>query len=198
MFISLVLGLWIASIALSGDALLPWMRGLRKLGVMFLFGRVDCKNFVFQEMGFCLGCVDCKNRMFQEMGSCLDVWIDRIAFLRRWVIACIILTHSPCVQNSGGRLHGGAITSLVDIIGSAAIFSTGALYSGVSVEINVSYLSEAPANEEIEIEAKALRVGKNIAVVSVDIRRKATGQLVAQGRHTKYLGTSSTALPSKL
>jgi acyl-coenzyme A thioesterase 13 len=48
------------------------------------------------------------------------------------------------LQNSGDRLHGGAITSLVDIVGSAAIFATGAVYSGVSVEINVSFLAAAP------------------------------------------------------
>lgn len=47
--------------------------------------------------------------------------------------------------------------------------------------------------EEIEIECKALRVGKALAVVSVDLRSKKTGKLIAQGRHTKYL-----ALPSKI
>ena len=45
--------------------------------------------------------------------------------------------------------------------------------------------------EEIEVEAKALRVGKAIAVVSVELRKKKTGKIVAQGRHTKYLALSS-------
>ena len=44
--------------------------------------------------------------------------------------------------------------------------------------------------EEIEIEAKNLRVGRTVAVVSVDLRKKATGKLIAQGRHTKYLAVS--------
>lgn len=47
--------------------------------------------------------------------------------------------------------------------------------------------------EEVEIESKALRVGKALAVVSVDLRSKKTGKLIAQGRHTKYL-----TLPSKI
>ena len=51
---------------------------------------------------------------------------------------------SVFLQNSGNRLHGGAITSLVDIVGSAAIFATGAKYSGVSVEINVTFMAAAP------------------------------------------------------
>ncbi|KAI5055418.1 hypothetical protein GOP47_0028939 [Adiantum capillus-veneris] len=96
----------------------------------------------------------------------------------------------PSLCNAGDRLHGGAITSLVDIIGSAAIFSTGKTYSGVSVEINVTFMAAAPLGEEIEIESKALRVGKSLAFVAVDIRLKATGKLVAQGRHTKFLGSS--------
>ncbi|MCO5563837.1 hypothetical protein L7F22_017486 [Adiantum nelumboides] len=96
--------------------------------------------------------------------------------------------------NAGDRLHGGAITSLVDIIGSAAIFSMGVPYSGVSVDINVTFMAGAPLGEEIEIEAKALRVGKTLAFVAVDIRLKATGKLVAQGRHTKFLGPSGTSV----
>lgn len=45
--------------------------------------------------------------------------------------------------------------------------------------------------EEIEIESKVLRVGKAVAVVSVEIRKKDTGKIVAQGRHTKYLAVTS-------
>ncbi|XP_057970199.1 uncharacterized protein LOC131159359 isoform X1 [Malania oleifera] len=131
----------------------------------------------------------------------------------------------PRLLNSGNSMHGGAIASLVDLAGSAAIFSVGAPSSGVSVEINVSYLDAAYAGtlcsthfwilprtelkqttsppvliilfvigvvyEEIEIEAKALRVGKAVAVVSVELRKKETGKVIAQGRHTKYLTVRS-------
>lgn len=45
--------------------------------------------------------------------------------------------------------------------------------------------------EEIEVEGKLLRAGKSVAVVSVDFRKKKTGKLIAQGRHTKYLAVSS-------
>eukprot|EP00252_Welwitschia_mirabilis_P026346 TRINITY_DN8636_c0_g1_i2.p1 TRINITY_DN8636_c0_g1~~TRINITY_DN8636_c0_g1_i2.p1 ORF type:complete len:160 (+),score=42.22 TRINITY_DN8636_c0_g1_i2:201-680(+) len=96
-----------------------------------------------------------------------------------------------CLINSTNSLHGGAIATFVDIIGSAAIFTTGSLTSGVSVEINVSYLDAASAGEEIEIEAKSLRVGRAFAYVTVDLRKKKTGKLIAQGRHTKYLAASS-------
>ncbi|CAH8391838.1 unnamed protein product [Eruca vesicaria subsp. sativa] len=97
----------------------------------------------------------------------------------------------PHLLNAGNFLHGGATATLVDLIGSAVIFTTGVTSSGVSVEINVSYLDSAFLDEEIEIEAKALRVGKAIAVVSVELRKKKNGKLIAQGRHTKYLAPRS-------
>ncbi|KNA03064.1 hypothetical protein SOVF_212720 [Spinacia oleracea] len=97
----------------------------------------------------------------------------------------------PRLLNTANTLHGGAIASLVDLVGSAVIYTVGAPSTGVSVEINVSYLDAALADEEIEIEGKALRVGKSLAVVSVELRKKASGKIVAQGRHTKYLPVSS-------
>ncbi|ESQ36497.1 hypothetical protein EUTSA_v10008953mg [Eutrema salsugineum] len=93
----------------------------------------------------------------------------------------------PHLLNAGNFLHGGATATLVDLIGSAAIYTTGATQTGVSVEINVSYLDAAFLDEEIEIESKTLRVGKAVAVVSVELRKKKTGKIIAQGRHTKYL-----------
>ena len=45
--------------------------------------------------------------------------------------------------------------------------------------------------EEIEIEAKVLRGGKAGGVASVELRKKSSGKIVAQGRHTKYLAVSS-------
>ncbi|KAM0855673.1 hypothetical protein ACQ4PT_049612 [Festuca glaucescens] len=45
--------------------------------------------------------------------------------------------------------------------------------------------------EEIEVEGKLLRAGKSVGVVSIDFRKKRTGKLIAQARHTKYLAVSS-------
>ncbi|PHT72659.1 hypothetical protein T459_23444 [Capsicum annuum] len=98
----------------------------------------------------------------------------------------------PRLVNAGNFLHGGATATLVDILGSAVIFTVGRLaLTGVSVEISVSYLDAAYVGEEIEVEAKVLRVGKAIAAVTVELRKKKTGKIVAQGRHTKYLAVNS-------
>ncbi|CAK7328578.1 unnamed protein product [Dovyalis caffra] len=99
----------------------------------------------------------------------------------------------PRLLNGGNFLHGGATATLVDLVGSAAMFTVGAPVTGVSVEINVSYLDAAFADEEIEIESRVLRVGKAVGVVTVELKKKKTGKIVAQGRHTKYL-----AIPSKM
>ncbi|KAI7744839.1 hypothetical protein M8C21_014581 [Ambrosia artemisiifolia] len=89
-------------------------------------------------------------------------------------------------------LHGGAIAALVDVVGGTA-FPTinNDINTGVSMEINVTYLDAACVGDEIEIETKALRVGKVVAVASVEIRNKKSRKVVAQGRHTKYLVVSS-------
>ncbi|THG18413.1 hypothetical protein TEA_018530 [Camellia sinensis var. sinensis] len=49
----------------------------------------------------------------------------------------------PRLLNTGNFLHGGATATLVDIVGSAVIYTVGAPFTGVSVEINVSYLDAA-------------------------------------------------------
>uniref|UniRef100_A0A1D1YL77 Acyl-coenzyme A thioesterase 13 n=1 Tax=Anthurium amnicola TaxID=1678845 RepID=A0A1D1YL77_9ARAE len=97
----------------------------------------------------------------------------------------------PRLLSTGNFLHGGAASSLVDILGSVALWSIGRPNSGVSLEINLSHVDAAHADEEIEIEAKVLRVGKAIGVVAVELRKKQSGKIIAHGRHTKYLAASS-------
>ncbi|KAL3618061.1 hypothetical protein CASFOL_038382 [Castilleja foliolosa] len=114
----------------------------------------------------------------------------KIDHIERGRIVCSF-TVPPRLVNNDNSLHAGATGALVDIVGSAVIFTVGATFTGVSVEINVSYFDCAYVGEEIEIECKALRVGKAVAVVSVDFRSKLTGKLIAQGRHSKYLAVHS-------
>uniref|UniRef100_A0A803M9E8 Thioesterase domain-containing protein n=1 Tax=Chenopodium quinoa TaxID=63459 RepID=A0A803M9E8_CHEQI len=46
-------------------------------------------------------------------------------------------------MNTANTLHGGAIAFLVDLVGSAVVFTVGAPSNSVSVEVNVSYLDTA-------------------------------------------------------
>ncbi|KAH6791505.1 Thioesterase superfamily protein [Perilla frutescens var. hirtella] len=147
------------------------------------------RRFVEKEGGAYEFTVDSMPERFIEPMVMQGMKIDTI---ERGRIVCSF-TVPPRLVNTGNTLHGGATAALVDVIGSAVIFTMGAPTTGVSVEINVSYLNGATVGEEVEIESKALRVGKALAVVSVDLKSKKTGKLIAQGRHTKYL-----VLPSKI
>ncbi|XP_074998325.1 acyl-coenzyme A thioesterase 13 isoform X2 [Calonectris borealis] len=90
--------------------------------------------------------------------------------------------------NRGGTLHGGLTATLVDVVSTTALLYTERALPGVSVDMNITYTSAAKIGEEILITAQILKQGRNLAFASVDLTNKATGKLIAQGRHTKYLG----------
>ncbi|KAK3143254.1 hypothetical protein QOZ80_4AG0298130 [Eleusine coracana subsp. coracana] len=92
--------------------------------------------------------------------------------------------------NSGGFLHGGATASLVDLVASAVFRTAGLRTRGDPLEMNISYLDAAFADEEIDIEAKVLRAGKAVGVAVVELKKK-SGKIIAQARYSKYLGASS-------
>ncbi|XP_057556144.1 acyl-coenzyme A thioesterase 13 [Hippopotamus amphibius kiboko] len=90
--------------------------------------------------------------------------------------------------NKNGTLHGGMTATLVDVISTCALLCTEGGVPGVSVDMNITYMSPANIGDDIVITAHVLKQGKTLAFASVDLMNKATGKLVAQGRHTKHLG----------
>lgn len=94
--------------------------------------------------------------------------------------------------NRYGTLHGGCAATLVDVIGTSAIFSVSP-ESGVSLHISVDYLSPAPAGRSVVVESRVVRVGRTIAVANVVIENEETGQVLAQGRHLKHVGSSDAS-----
>ncbi len=101
--------------------------------------------------------------------------------------ARVRLPVGPRVLNMGGKLHGGAIATLVDDAGTIAIISADrSSRPGVSTDLNVSFF--APGEGAVIADALVLKIGRTLAFVTVDIRREQDGILVAQGRMTKHLG----------
>ncbi|KAM5298335.1 acyl-coenzyme A thioesterase 13 [Ctenodactylus gundi] len=90
--------------------------------------------------------------------------------------------------NKLGTLHGGLTATLVDCISTMALLCSERGAPGVSVDMNITYMSPAKIGEEIVITANILKQGRTLAFTSVDLTNKATGKLIAQGRHTKHLG----------
>lgn len=103
--------------------------------------------------------------------------------------ASVELDVTPSVENPNGTLHGGAIATLVDHAGTMAIASADFEgRTGVTTDLNVTYLAPGPDGSTVIAEAQVLKVGKTLAFVAVDVRRKSDGVLIAQGRMTKYQG----------
>ncbi|XP_012890696.1 PREDICTED: acyl-coenzyme A thioesterase 13 [Dipodomys ordii] len=90
--------------------------------------------------------------------------------------------------NKLGTLHGGLTATLIDSISTMALMCTERGAPGVSVDMNITYMSPAKIGEEVVITAHILKQGRTLAFASVDLTNKATGKLIAQGRHTKHLG----------
>ncbi|KAI0503432.1 Thioesterase/thiol ester dehydrase-isomerase [Xylaria bambusicola] len=84
-------------------------------------------------------------------------------------------------------LHGGTIASMVDLGGSLAVASTGLYNTGVSTDLNVSYLSGGGrVGDKITATAVCDKIGKTLAYTSVTFRNS-KGELAARGSHTKYV-----------
>eukprot|EP00619_Florenciella_sp_RCC1007_P015151 CAMPEP_0205909462 /NCGR_PEP_ID=MMETSP1325-20131115/3890_1 /ASSEMBLY_ACC=CAM_ASM_000708 /TAXON_ID=236786 /ORGANISM="Florenciella sp., Strain RCC1007" /LENGTH=122 /DNA_ID=CAMNT_0053275753 /DNA_START=1 /DNA_END=369 /DNA_ORIENTATION=- len=88
------------------------------------------------------------------------------------------------VENAYGTLHGGAISTIVDVVGTMAIMSKDPTKPGVSVELGTSYASAAKSGTMVTIEGRLLKLGGKLAFTQVDIFRE-DGKIVATGRHTK-------------
>ncbi|XP_043921686.1 acyl-coenzyme A thioesterase 13-like [Protopterus annectens] len=90
--------------------------------------------------------------------------------------------------NVHGTLHGGVTATLVDFVSTTALINTERGAPGVTVDMNIMYLSPAKIGDEILITAQILKQGRTLAFATVDVTNKATGKLIAQGRQTKHLG----------
>ena len=88
--------------------------------------------------------------------------------------------------NSGGTLHGGAISTLIDQSTTIAIASIDDRNT-VSIDLSVSFIS-ALKQGPIEIEAICHKLGKNLAFTSAEI--KSNGVIIASGKHTKFMMSS--------
>ncbi|CCC06706.1 hypothetical protein SMACR_00732 [Sordaria macrospora] len=84
-------------------------------------------------------------------------------------------------------IHGGTIASMVDLGGSLAVASKGLYATGVSTDLNVSYISGGgKVGEKILGTAVCDKIGKTLAYTTVTFRNQ-KGELCARGSHTKFV-----------
>ncbi|KAG9254746.1 HotDog domain-containing protein [Emericellopsis atlantica] len=93
-------------------------------------------------------------------------------------------------QNHTNRLqtiHGGTLAAMVDLGGSLAVASTGRFATGVTTDLNVSYLSPGgKAGDLLTGTAICDKIGKTLAYTTITFKNS-KGQLAARGSHTKYV-----------
>ncbi|XP_024198417.1 acyl-coenzyme A thioesterase 13 isoform X5 [Rosa chinensis] len=88
-------------------------------------------------------------------------------------------------KDRAGNLANGAIANLVDVVGSYVTY-TGGLIRNVSVDISISYMSTAKLDDEVEITSKRLGQKGGYTGIMVLLRNKATGSIIAEGRHSMF------------
>jgi len=94
--------------------------------------------------------------------------------------------------NSGGTLHGGMTALLVDSLSGVALMThPKCTSSGVSLSINMTYMSAAPLGDEIVIKASTDKIGKRMAFLNVEIFNRKNGAMVAKGTQVKFIGDPS-------
>ncbi|XP_065876972.1 uncharacterized protein [Euphorbia lathyris] len=91
----------------------------------------------------------------------------------------------PRLTDRSGKLATGAIANLIDELGGAVVYVEG-LPMNVSVDMSISFLSTANLNDELEITSKVLGRKGGYAGTVVIMKNKATGELIAEGRHSLF------------
>ncbi|TEY44693.1 hypothetical protein BOTCAL_0346g00120 [Botryotinia calthae] len=84
-------------------------------------------------------------------------------------------------------IHGGTIASMVDLGGSLAVASRGLYATGVSTDLNVTYLnSGGKVGDVLKAVVTCDKFGKTLAYTSVQFTNS-KGEVAARGSHTKYV-----------
>lgn len=90
-------------------------------------------------------------------------------------------------SNAYGTLHGGCVTTLVDVVGTMALLSQDPLRAGVSVELSTSFTAAAKSGDSVRCVGRVTKMGRKLGFTQVDLYRVSDGTLAASGRHTKAL-----------
>ncbi|KAL8232709.1 hypothetical protein R6Q57_002487 [Mikania cordata] len=108
----------------------------------------------------------------------------RVDKLQPGFISCSF-TVPPRLTDRNGDLAMGAIANFVDEIGGALLHEKDTPMK-VSVDMSISYLGKAKVNDELEISAKLLGGKGAYNGTLVLLKNKASGELIAQGRHSLF------------
>ena len=139
-------------------------------------------------LSFCRGCpssmsINCTligRNNCSSVGSYPDPEIDSVASF----------------GNLNGTLHGGAISTLVDVGTTVAIMSFDRKNrANVSADLSISFISGGPPNQEIFLLAQVDRIGRQMAFSNATIYDNRLEKL-ATGKHLKSFLEKTYSLES--
>ncbi|KAB1225774.1 Acyl-coenzyme A thioesterase 13 [Morella rubra] len=125
---------------------------------------------------------------FYENFALRGIRVDRV---EPGFVACTFKV-PPRLTDRTGKLASGAIANLVDEVGGAVVYVEG-LPMNVSVDMSISFISTAQPDDELEITSRVLGQRGRYSGTIVLIRNKATGEVIAEGRHSLF-GTHASKL----
>ncbi|CAL9163727.1 unnamed protein product [Musa hybrid cultivar] len=108
----------------------------------------------------------------------------RVDCIRPGFLSCTFKV-PPRLTDAGGTLSPGAIANLVDEVAAAVIHSEGH-HMKISVDMSISYMCAVKVDDELEIISKVLGHKGGYSGTYVLLRNKATGEVVAEGRHSLF------------
>lgn len=91
-------------------------------------------------------------------------------------------------------MHGGIITTLADVLSSAAFLTlhveendqfTGP--KNVSVKLDMTFLKPIPLGSVVIIRCSTVNQGKTLALAQIDFEDKVTGKILAKGSHLMFV-----------
>ncbi|KAL2898778.1 Acyl-coenzyme A thioesterase 13 [Bienertia sinuspersici] len=118
---------------------------------------------------------------FYEDFSLRGIRVDRV---EPGLVVCSFKV-PPRLTDRDDKLTPGAIANLVDEIGAVVIYREG-LPMNVSVTMSISYVSTAKVDDELEITSRLLGQKGSTFGTIVLFKNKASGDIVAEGRHTLF------------
>lgn len=94
--------------------------------------------------------------------------------------------------NRLGIIHGGVLSTLVDVGGSLALAANGYFMTGVTTDLSTTFLAAGgQPGHTILLDCYCQRVGRTMAFTFVEIKDNVSGKLVARGNHTKYIANAA-------
>ncbi|KMT05574.1 hypothetical protein BVRB_7g168180 isoform A [Beta vulgaris subsp. vulgaris] len=125
---------------------------------------------------------------FYEIFAIRGIRVDRV---QPGLISCTFKV-PPRLTDRTGNLAVGAIANLIDMLGSVLAYEVGKPVN-VTVDLSILYLSNAKLDDELELTARLVGKIGVVSGTSIIITKKASGEIVAEGRNSMF-----TRLKSKI